>query len=251
MTDLQITAEIYRTLTLFHEPGSVIEIRVLGIPDRGKPHQASGYFTDFQTAAKAVASCDAFRSPSGIYFVMNRLNPALLARSPDRLTDYPQATTSDADIIQRQWLLIDVDPDRPKGISSSDEELNAARIVAGDARDWLRTEAQFLEPIEAMSGNGWHLLFPIDLPNDQESTATVKSILAAVAATFGADKTPDGLPKVTVDTAVFNPSRITKLYGTVARKGYEIGGRPHRRSEIVSVPDYLKPQAEKGESDAP
>ncbi|MDA0284890.1 MAG: hypothetical protein O3B86_16205 [Planctomycetota bacterium] len=235
-------AEILRTLTVFHKPGSVVEIRILGIPGRGRPHLAAGYFTDFAKAAMLIAGFDSVRSPGGIYFNLNVINPALLARSPDRITEHLADTTSDRDVVRRQWLLIDIDPDRPKGIPSSDGELEAARIVGTAVRGWLRSEFQFFEPIEAMSGNGWHLLFPINTPNDEHATRTVKAVLQAVAATFGGDNTPDGLPTVTVDTAVFNASRITKLYGTVARKGHGIEGRPQRRSELVYVPDYLEPQ---------
>lgn len=238
----QAVEQIHRTLTIFHKPGSVVEIRILGIPGRGRPHQASGYFTDFAQAAKVAAGFDADRTPGGIYFNLNVINPALLARSPDRITEHLADTTADKDIVRRQWLLVDVDPDRPKGIPSSDAELEAARIVGSEVRDWLQTGFGFFEPIEAMSGNGWHLLFPIDVPNDDESSRCVKAVLQAVAATFGGDNTPDGLPTVTVDTAVFNASRITKLYGTVARKGHGIEGRPLRRSELVYVPDYLEPQ---------
>lgn len=235
-----IAQKILRTLNVFHEPGSVVEIRILGIPGRGRPHQAAGYFTDFEKAAMLIAAFQNEHSPSGVYFVLNEINSALLARSPGRITEYLEDTTTDRDIIRRKWLLIDIDPDRPKGIPSSDDELEAARIVGQDVRDWLKSEFQFYEPIEAMSGNGWHLLFPINLQNETEATQTVKGILQAVAANFGGDSTPTGLPRVTVDTSVFNASRITKLYGTVARKGYAIQGRPIRRSEIISVPDYLE-----------
>lgn len=241
-----IEQQILRTLTTFHEPGSVVEIRILGIPGRGRPHSASGYFTDFRKAAEAVTWYDEHRAPSGFYFVMNCVNPALLARSPERLTDYPESTTSDADIVRRQWLLIDIDPDRPKGIPSSDDELEAARIVAGNARDWLRDECGWFEPVEAMSGNGWHLLFPVNLPNDEDATRTMKAVLNAVAARFGGDRTPAGLSRVTVDTSVFNASRITKLYGTIARKGHGIEGRPLRLSVLRHVPEYLDPQHKEG-----
>jgi hypothetical protein len=238
--------ELYRTLRLFHEQGDVAEIRILDIPGRGRPYQAAGYFTDFRKAAELAAEYDRKRKPSGIYFPFNFLNPALLARSPERITDYQRDTTSDVDITKRLWFLVDVDPVRPKGIPSSDEELEASRIVAHEVRDFLMSEHSFYEPVEAMSGNGWHLLFPIYLQNTELSTRIVKSILQAAAARFGGPNTPAGLPSVTIDTSVFNASRITKLYGTVARKGHEIPGRPIRRSKLVYVPDYLEPAEDGG-----
>lgn len=245
-TVAQVASEVRRTIRLFREPGSVLEIRTLGIPGRGRPHQAAGYYTDHDLAAKHAAELDVRRKPSGIYFVMNELDSALLARSPNQMTDYPDSTTADRDITKRNWLLIDVDPKRPKGIPSSDEELEASRIVAHEVRDFLMSEHGFYEPIEAMSGNGTHLLFPVDLSNDDESTQLVKTILNATAAQFGGENTPNGLPTADVDTTVFNAARITKLYGTYARKGHSIEGRPLRRSKLVYVPDYLEPTEDGG-----
>ena len=142
MTDLTqetqgVEAEILRTLNLFHRPGSVVEVRILGIPGRGRQYTAAGYFTDFAKAAQQAASYEHFRNPKGIYFTLNAVNPALLARSPEQITEYLDTTTSDADVVRRRWILIDVDPQRPSGIPSSDEELDAARIVAGEVRDCL------------------------------------------------------------------------------------------------------------------
>ena len=91
----------------------------------------------------------------------------------------------------------------------------------------------FPEPVRADSGNGAHLLYRIDLPNDEAATALVKSCLATLDALFSDER-------VTVDTANFNAARIWKLYGTVSRKGDNTPDRPHRRSRILSAPDELK-----------
>jgi hypothetical protein len=58
----------------------------------------------------------------GIYITLNPTNPALLARSANRLQNRVQVTTSDSDIFARRWLLLDFDPVRPSGISSMDKE---------------------------------------------------------------------------------------------------------------------------------
>lgn len=234
-----MSKEIYRTLSLFHPEDSVVEIRVLGIPGRGRPYTASGYFTDFREAARQAVRYDREKSPGGIYFTFNRLNPAVLARSPEKITEYATDTTSDRDVTGRPWLFFDIDPDRPKGVASSDAELEAAQIVGQQVRDWLINQHGFPAPIEAMSGNGWHLMFPTDMPNSPVATERVKRVLFDVASRFGGDNTPEGLPSVTVDTSVFNPGRLTKLYGTMVRKGHEIEGRPLRRSQIIHVPDAL------------
>src|SRR5688572_7692756 len=97
--------------TLF-EPNDVFEIRALGVRGthygRGSTH--SGYF-DFENhraITAAIRSVDG--KAEGVYVVLNRLNPQLLARSANRLTIGPKHTTTDADIIQWRWLYIDADP---------------------------------------------------------------------------------------------------------------------------------------------
>ena len=78
------------------------------------------------------------------------------------------------------------------------------------------------------SGNGFHLLIHVDLPNDDRSTQFVKGTLAA-ASKRSTDKAVD------VDTTVYNAARIWKLYGTTARKGDEVKrlGRVHRRAMLL------------------
>jgi hypothetical protein len=41
---------------------------------------------------------------------------------------------------------------------------------------------------------------------------------------------------VKVDKGVYNPSRITKVIGTTAKKGIEAPGRPYRKVKILSSP---------------
>ena len=41
--------------------------------------------------------------------------------------------------------------------------------------------------------------------------------------------------KVEVDKTTYNPSRICRLYGTIACKGDNIPTRPHRQARIISI----------------
>ena len=112
--------EIRRTLKVFFATSKVIEIRGLNVPrGRCRPCTYLGYFDDLETAVNAALELTFDLKAGGVYVVMNKLNPALLARSPNRLTAYPEKTTADADVIERIWLLIDCDPVRPAGISSN------------------------------------------------------------------------------------------------------------------------------------
>jgi hypothetical protein len=142
------------------------------------------------------------------------------------------STTSDADILRRRWLPIDIDPLRPSGVSSTNEEHTLALAKANEVASWI-AGLGFPEPIKADSGNGAHLLYLIDIPNDDAATALVKNCLATLDALFSDER-------VSVDTANFNAARIWKLYGTVSRKGDNTPERPHRRSGIISAPDLLQ-----------
>jgi len=84
-------------------------------------------------------------------------------------------------------------------------------------------------PLVAESGNGMHLLYAIDLPNDDEATALVKAVLIALGERFDDAQTK-------VDRAVFNAARICKLYGTLANKGDNTTMAPWRLSKLLQTP---------------
>ncbi len=185
-----------QALDLLAVPGGVVEIRGLHVPTRhGKAMTVAGYFSDLNQAAQAAATLDS-RKASGVYLVLNELTPALLARSPNVLTDGLQTTTSDNDIIRRQWLPLDFDAVRPAGISASEDEHAAAEDVGRQCAAWLSSQG-WPEPMQGDSGNGWHVLYRVDLPNDQEAANLVRTCLAALADRFDT-------AEVKVDRSVFN-----------------------------------------------
>jgi len=142
------------------------------------------------------------------------------------------STTADALIIKRRWLLVDCDPVRPVGISATDREKEAAWERCEALREWL-AEHGLPAPVVADSGNGFHLLYRVDLPNDTESHDLVKRCLEALAYRFDDER-------VTVDTSVFNAARIIKLYGTLSVKGDDTRERPHRRSSLEAMSQGLR-----------
>jgi hypothetical protein len=134
--------------------------------------------------------------------------------------------------VRRFRLLIDVDAARPAGISSTEEELQAALDGTRAIRDYLDGR-DWPAPLFGCSGNGAHLVYGIDLPNDQDSTLLLSSFLQSLSDRF----TSDGL---TVDTTVFSAARISKLYGTKVMKGDHTADRPHRYAKIIEAPDQLE-----------
>lgn len=218
-------AEQYRLLV---EPGQVIELRALGVQrGRERPHTEAGFFDTEHLRDLAAAALRVTEHARGVYFTLNPLKPDLLARRRNRI-DWAGAgeLTADADVLARRWLLIDADPVRDPHVSATDaEKLLALQTVHAvhahlSAREWP-------DPLLADSGNGYHLLYRIDLPADDNGL--VARVLRALAARFNTDR-------VTIDQRVANPARICKLPGTLARKGDHTPQRPHRRARVLEVP---------------
>ena len=223
-------AEIVKLLRLVLEPGQVTELRALEatLPGDRYPQTISGYFDDAEKLAEAVAS---IVSAKGIYFTPNPVNSALLARAANRIRPVKkEPTTADHDITRRRWLLGDVDPVRPAGISSTDSQHDAAIERVHAAADVLCSMG-WPRPILVDSGNGAQFMYRIDLPADDDGL--VKRVLAGLAAMFDTED-------VKVDVAVFNPARIWKLPGTWACKGDDTPDRPHRLARIIEAPAELE-----------
>jgi len=221
---------IAEAIRLIVGPGQVTELRALEATTAADkyPHTAAGYFDD---PDKLVAAVGAIRTAKGIYFITNPLEPALLARAANRLRKAPKGeSTQDNNILRRHWLLIDADAMRPSGISATDAEHEAAIIRAREIFAFLRDQG-WPDPIAADSGNGAHLLYRIDLP--AEDDGLVQRCLHALAQRFD-----DSV--VNIDQTVFNPARIWKLYGTMARKGDNTPDRPHRMARVLSRPDTIE-----------
>ena len=150
-----------------------------------------------------------------VYTVMNPIWPGFAG---------PGAAT-DADIRYRDLLLIDIDRVGDTSCPANQAELDAAKVLALEIRDYL-VERGWPDPILVMSGNGYHLYYILDeIPNDSDSASLVRQLLKNLSSHF--DNSLVG-----VDTSVYNASRITKVPGTIARKGVETHDRPYRMAEV-------------------
>jgi putative DNA primase/helicase len=225
------TEDIEAALRVFIEPGQITELRVLDASTQGyqAAHTESGYFDDLSKMARAAAG---IRQAAGSYFIPNPVNPSLLARAANRVRPVRrEPLTGDNDVTARRWLLVDADATRPSGISSTDAEHEAALAKVREIRDALRAEG-WPDPALADSGNGGHLLYPVDLQvNDG---GLVQRCLEALAFRHNDEK-------VIIDQTVFNPARIWKLYGTWTCKGDSTADRPHRLARLIEVPEARIP----------
>ena len=167
----------------------------------------------------AVALADGAR---GVYYTLNPVRPTLGDKA-----------AKNADILKRRWILVDVDPVKAEPDASATEpEKGEAWSVAGEVLDALTAEG-WPEPVIVDSGNGYHLLYRVDLPNDTASGLEVRDLLKILADRHDTDRAK-------VDRKVHNAARIAKLPGTFARKGKDTPERPHRPCRILHVPDPVK-----------
>lgn len=220
-------SEIYKWWKLFKDGKDLVEIRILG------KKSFSGYYKDVENLISDIERFD--NDPDEqIYYTLNYLNDACYGRAQnERLVMSPKSTTTDNDVIGRKFVLIDLDPKRTSNVNSSNEEFQLARRKAADIYKFL-LENGFNEPIVCCSGNGFHINIPCRIGVSTETDNLIKRFLLALSMIFSDDK-------VEVDEKVFNRARISKLYGTTAKKGANIPERPYRMSRILKYPDEIKP----------
>lgn len=208
--------------------GGVTEVCVF---QGGKVPTHVGYFNDLDKAVKAIESHD---ERGNIFVTLNPAKRDLLARANNHLIEgsykRPIERTKDHEILRDSWFLLDVDPKRPSGISSTDGELHEAIEVAKAARDWLLSVGVPASAVlSGQSGNGAYVL--IRLPNYEvtdECITIKKTFMGHIADLFDNDQ-------VEVDRTVFNPARLVCALGTLKVKGENIAERPHRRSMIRTI----------------
>jgi hypothetical protein len=201
----------------------MLELRALwpkGLGNKRKPvvkhFSAADYpSVDNRKVAFENAALELNLEGYNIYIVMNPIRP-----------DYDSdGAVGDTGIDYRDLLLIDIDRTGDTTHPATDVELEAARELAMVVRKYLQSLGWGM-PFLVMSGNGYHLYYILDgVENTPETRDMVAGVLHDLASRF--DNSVVG-----IDKAVFNASRITKVPGTVMRKGQETPERPYRVAEV-------------------
>ena len=203
------------------------EVRILG------KFTYSGYFKSLDNLLEAIQPY-AEMDDEQIYFVLNDIDPLCYGRKQcEKFVKNAKITTNDGDIVHRRWVLCDFDPVRRSGTNSTDEQLGFAHQKAQAVFRFLRDRG-FSEPVICKSGNGYHCLYRIDAPATDEVTEIIKNFFKYMGSIFTDDK-------VDFDEKNFNAARISKLYGTMAKKGANIEEMPWRMSDIIYVPSEILP----------
>ena len=194
-----------------------------------------GYYDKehFSNLVEDVKIYDNCPNVEGIVITIQEIDSALLARANNRIEMDAKTgqTTSMSNVINYTHFPIDIDPDRPSKISSSNKEKDESKDVAGYvANDVFKGFVM----AKAMSGNGYHLVIPIKpFPNTPSNIDRWKRVGDVIAKDIiGIKEGIDG------DSMVYSNPTL-KLYSTTARKGDHTGERPHRQS-IVKLPENIK-----------
>lgn len=221
---------IQHWLTILVELGQVVELLAFDVDHPGCT--IGGFFDTDHLSTMAQAALILSGRARGVYFSLNPLRSELLARSPNRVRRFGKGDAAgDDDVLRRRWLFIDGDPVRLGTVAATDAEKEKARLRIMAVHSYLKGLG-WPSPVLADSGNGYHLLYAVDLPvNDG---GMVRRVLHALASRFDD-------AQVKIDTKVFNPARIDKLYGTESCKGEATRERPHRWTSVLEIPEPLRP----------
>jgi hypothetical protein len=194
-----------------------------------------GYFNDPVLAANVITHSD-HDGIAGTYATLNPVPIDALARCANRMTSVRSSNgmyVNDREIEARRGLLMDFDPKRLSGISSTDEEHEAALDLMKRTASDLTFLHGFPVPFLIDSGNGGHIRYITEpLPNTDEMAQLFRTFLHTASGLYSNDK-------VKLDTEMWNASRIARAPGTVARKGEHTENRPHRLSRLLQKQDPL------------
>ena len=203
-------------------PQSIIELRAIKQSEtitklfRGKDYNSVDELCLAFEQEALMLNAEGFN----IYVVMNPINDSFVGGS-----------ARDKDIQFRDLLLIDIDRHKTRNaanelIPANGEELEAARLLAEKVSAYLK-EGGWDDPAVVMSGNGYHLYYILDnVANSDETRDAIQDFLKGLASAFDTEV-------VKIDTSVFNASRITKVVGTIVRKGKDSADRPYRIARCV------------------
>jgi len=218
-------------------PGEYLELQALDVPQARGSYKPN-FFAHAGTEEEFIILCGGMEKlgAPAVYVMLNQIDPAIVTRAPAGQW-HPQRkgeSTEDVNIQVRRVLYIDVDPDRPKGTSATDEQMNEAHAVGKAIEDRLRKILGEDVTLRGQSGNGCAVEVALDyIPSTPELTSTIQSVLKALGVLHGT-------ATVKIDKSVSDAKRLAPAFGTLKRKGApDVPERPHRRSACV-CPDAVR-----------
>lgn len=188
---------------------------------------ASGYFTNIDTLIREIKP---YLAEFNAYFTINSISPECYGRQQhDKIVMRPKNTTTDAEIVGRDYVFLDLDAHKVAGVNATDAEVEKTQKKANEVYRFLVNNG-FNSPIVTFSGNGAHLYLKCALKNNEENNEIIKRFTQAMGMLFSDEY-------VDIDQKIYNLARIAKIPGTYSRKGsIESKDRPQRLCYIVKYP---------------
>jgi hypothetical protein len=220
--------EILRGLQiLYPSDHGIIELDVLMKSGQLLP----GHFDNIDKLVDEIERYDGQADVLAIYTGLNKIKPEAFSRP-----DHPLKVTNKVkpgyridrnDVARVTGIFFDLDPVRNHG-DKKDSATDAENKAALDAAESLKHTLSFLgwpEPVMGSSGNGATLRYLTDLPASEEIETIISKTLQSAD-----NLLPENFwSRVEVDKATFDLPRISKVFGTMTRKGPGTSERPHRR----------------------
>lgn len=222
-----------RTIQALHS-NSAFEVRAIH-PNK-KRKALFNLFTSFEKANDVVVKYNDLG-----YNIFINLHPITVWDEGKQKMDSNLLLTSSSknrcangeDVSKLSYLLIDIDPVRKhphQTVSASAEEVERALELTTEVKKYLSNFFATPPLLIASSGNGFHLIWRIDLAASEENVRILERCLYALAHQFNSED-------ATVDTSVYTKLQLIKLYGTVACKGEHTENRPWRQSYLMKIND--------------
>ena len=96
-------------------------------------------------------------------------------------------SVGDKDIERIKFILLDIDPVRPSGTASTDEQKEEAKNVFDKCLQYLEdNNIQYYYTFD--SGNGYHALIPIDIECTKENISIIKELLYHLDSKFSSER---------------------------------------------------------------
>jgi hypothetical protein len=188
-------------------------------------------YPTLERAVAAAKKAEADPKTRSVYFVFNPIDAdrrAAYIKAEKAKDPRKSPRTCGEHIVKRVWVVLDFDPVRSKGANATDAEKQKALEVVQAVIEFLAAKG-FLEPIRVDSGNGFHLYYRADLPNDERSKQAVKRFTDFLSLRFTTDE-------VIVDRMVHKAAQLMRLPGTTNRKSPATADRPQREAILLAVP---------------
>lgn len=217
--------EVRKWWGLMKGDGKLTEVRILG-----ENKVFSGYFRDIETLISQLRSYSRYNC----FFTINSIIDTCDGREQyNKIIMKPKSTTTDMEIVGRDFVFLDLDVRKVSGVNASDEEIVYVKKKANEVNKFL-IDNGFNKPLIFFSANGVHFYLKCALANNQYNNELIHRFTLAMSMLFSDDH-------VEIDEKIFNLARIAKIPGTYSRKGTSSSKtRPQRKAYIVKYPDEIK-----------